>query len=881
MDSGQRCWSWRSLPPVRRRATRSCPRSWATRCARWSISFRRTAAIRCATSSTSCPRCRSKPPPLPDLPLPDLPLPTPVPTAAPTAVAAWPNPPSLGAARPAATAAAPAPSAAPTAQRPRPRPPSRRVAHRSTPAPAARPARQRPRVTAAPGPGRGSWRSTASTGAAATASPVRHSAPGRPGLAVVRRRRGGRRRRDPARRPARAPVGAGGHCPDRRRARGQRVLGDPPPPRGRGAARRAARRHRPAPGCVAAGHARGPRRRRGDGRLPVPRTAPPPAATSTTCSGSADERICVLLGDVSGHGRESVTQAALARYTLRTLLAAGHPPAEALSRADTLLDPRSGGLNFVTVIAGIYDPATGELTYAKAGRRAADRGSGPSTTRPPRSPVPPIGIGVGETSQEYRVQLGRGRVGEPCSPTGLQDALVGDARVGRDEVVRLLGRRRRPRRRAAPLATSKGFADRVSATTPPRWCSAAHSGRQATAGPGSIGAWTCNDDGWAIRSLPPGRRDLGSPDLWERSLARSIRRREAAAARRTSVYRKKQALISAALMDGDRARARQRRGASSGDRGAPAPRPVSSCGMGSSLVRPWPSGRSACSASPPTACSAARRGAVARSSPPTGSRSTGWWADHRGALGRRRRRAGAAEHKLPPRPPRGPARARHQRRRVFGARPGGRSRRSSPRTGSRSTASSARSRSAHSGYRGVAPVAGGGGGGGRDRRRAHEAGSPMRSAASGRTRSMLRSDPVGVAQVGVPLPRTSFEQAGGGVHVDRAAVQAGDLVFFDANGPGASHVGIATSTAPRSPPPATASASTPRSITTGARTTTARAASADARASAPSAPAAPRAGRRRTRASPRAGDRPAVGPSASAPSAIACSQRRSISPRCA
>ena len=49
------------------------------------------------------------------------------------------------------------------------------------------------------------------------------------------------------------------------------------------------------------------------------------------------------------------------------------------------------------------------------------------------------------------------------------------------------------------------------------------------------------------------------------------------------------------------------------------------------------------------------------------------------------------------------------------------------------------------------------------------------------------------AQAGVSLPRTSFEQASAGVHVDRAAVQAGDLVFFDANGPGASHVGIATS----------------------------------------------------------------------------------------
>ena len=32
-----------------------------------------------------------------------------------------------------------------------------------------------------------------------------------------------------------------------------------------------------------------------------------------------------------------------------------------------------------------------------------------------------------------------------------------------------------------------------------------------------------------------------------------------------------------------------------------------------------------------------------------------------------------------------------------------------------------------------------------------------------------------------------------GVHVDQAAIQAGDLVFFDANGPGASHVAIATS----------------------------------------------------------------------------------------
>jgi cell wall-associated NlpC family hydrolase len=45
---------------------------------------------------------------------------------------------------------------------------------------------------------------------------------------------------------------------------------------------------------------------------------------------------------------------------------------------------------------------------------------------------------------------------------------------------------------------------------------------------------------------------------------------------------------------------------------------------------------------------------------------------------------------------------------------------------------------------------------------------------------------------GISLPRTSFGQYGMGTPVSRNAIQAGDLVFFDSNGPGASHVGVAT-----------------------------------------------------------------------------------------
>jgi cell wall-associated NlpC family hydrolase len=48
------------------------------------------------------------------------------------------------------------------------------------------------------------------------------------------------------------------------------------------------------------------------------------------------------------------------------------------------------------------------------------------------------------------------------------------------------------------------------------------------------------------------------------------------------------------------------------------------------------------------------------------------------------------------------------------------------------------------------------------------------------------------AQAGIALPRTSYSQYTVGVAVSSSAIQAGDLVFWDTDGTGASHVGIAT-----------------------------------------------------------------------------------------
>ncbi len=56
---------------------------------------------------------------------------------------------------------------------------------------------------------------------------------------------------------------------------------------------------------------------------------------------------------------------------------------------------------------------------------------------------------------------------------------------------------------------------------------------------------------------------------------------------------------------------------------------------------------------------------------------------------------------------------------------------------------------------------------------------------SGLTMAAFRS-------AGIALPHSSFAQFGMGEPVARDEVRAGDLVFFDTAGPGASHVGVAT-----------------------------------------------------------------------------------------
>ena len=76
--------------------------------------------------------------------------------------------------------------------------------------------------------------------------------------------------------------------------------------------------------------------------------------------------VAVLVGDVSGHGRDALPHTTLLRYTLRAYLEAGLGPREALRAAAPALERQLGG-SFATVVLATYDPRERLLRYSCAG----------------------------------------------------------------------------------------------------------------------------------------------------------------------------------------------------------------------------------------------------------------------------------------------------------------------------------------------------------------------------------------------------------------------------------------------------------------------------------------------------------------------------------
>jgi Stage II sporulation protein E (SpoIIE) len=167
-------------------------------------------------------------------------------------------------------------------------------------------------------------------------------------------------------------------------------------------------------------------------------------------------RTAMLLGDVSGHGRESVAHAALVRYTLRTFIAAGHGPARAIELTDPCVDGHMDG-QFATVVAAIYDHDAQTLTYARAGHHpplvlGVDDAPVASTT-------PPIGAGLGPTPRDVTLDVAPGAT--VCFFTdGLVEARDRGTPLGTERVELLLARA--PADAEALIAAVAAEADELS-----------------------------------------------------------------------------------------------------------------------------------------------------------------------------------------------------------------------------------------------------------------------------------------------------------------------------------------------------------------------------------------------------------------------------------
>ena len=146
-----------------------------------------------------------------------------------------------------------------------------------------------------------------------------------------------------------------------------------------------------------------------------------------------ETRTAIILGDVSGHGRESLIHAALVRYTLRTLMGEGHALGEVLARADRYLESDMSS-NFATVIVATYDHGSGELRYAKAGHEPPLISG---VDNMDEDTACPLGLGLGDAWPEFSHGLRPDQT--VCLYTdGLKEARRGGQQLGRSHIQGLL-----------------------------------------------------------------------------------------------------------------------------------------------------------------------------------------------------------------------------------------------------------------------------------------------------------------------------------------------------------------------------------------------------------------------------------------------------------
>jgi hypothetical protein len=146
-------------------------------------------------------------------------------------------------------------------------------------------------------------------------------------------------------------------------------------------------------------------------------------------------KVAIVLGDVAGHGRGALTQAALTRYTLRAYMQAGLEPRAALALAGSVLS-EPGEMQFATVVVAIYDSVAGSVTYASGGH-PPPISIGFQTSEPPTVCCSaPVGCHLPTGRRQTTISVPPG--GRVCFfSDGLLEARTADGLLGRERLAEL------------------------------------------------------------------------------------------------------------------------------------------------------------------------------------------------------------------------------------------------------------------------------------------------------------------------------------------------------------------------------------------------------------------------------------------------------------
>jgi len=167
-----------------------------------------------------------------------------------------------------------------------------------------------------------------------------------------------------------------------------------------------------------------------------------------------DGQLGVIVGDLSGHGREALPHTTLVRFTLRAYLEAGLSPRSALQTAAAVLERQLGG-SFATVLAATYHPRDRTLIYACAGHPPPVVIGGESIAPITVCSSPPIGVGQPTGMRQTIVSL-PGRSLACFYTDGVIEARVADELFGAARLAQMVAE-------LAPEATATTLLDRVAA----------------------------------------------------------------------------------------------------------------------------------------------------------------------------------------------------------------------------------------------------------------------------------------------------------------------------------------------------------------------------------------------------------------------------------